>query len=225
VLLGLFIDNWDSPQACKLRVSFVENSLPIHRKIDRAQIVRYKVKMHKEITQPRIETPRLILEKYQSSDVPDIFAYASDPEVTKYVTWDAHKTIEDSKIFFEKIQKITSSQQGRLFFIFGIRLKETGRIIGSIDFKNPNPFCGQIDYALSYKYWSKGLMTEAARGIKDWALSEFPEMVRLQAFCVPANLGSTRVMQKIGLEFEGIRRKSFVIKGTPVDTANYVFVR
>ena len=67
------------------------------------------------------------------------------------------------------MQELTKRQSGKLYFIFAIRLKETGKIIGSIDFKNPQPFCGQMDYALHPKLWGKGLTTEATAGIKNWA--------------------------------------------------------
>lgn len=64
-------------------------------------------------------------------------------------------------------------------------------VIGSIDFKEINPFCGQIDYALGFEHWNKGIMSEAATAVRDWAFENLPEMVRLQAFCIVENTGSS----------------------------------
>jgi ribosomal-protein-alanine N-acetyltransferase len=174
-----------------------------------------------QFLQPTLETARLTLSPFTENDLEDIFAYASHPEISKFVPWECHKTIEDSRNFFQFIQSSTCQLKGRLFFVFAIRLKETGRVIGSIDFKNPNPRCGQIDYALGFSYWNKGFATEATTKIRDWAFENFPELVRFQAFCVADNTGSRRVMEKTGMQFEGLRRKSFKLKSQMVDLADY----
>jgi len=177
------------------------------------------------IPQPTLETARLKLMPYSEDDLNDILAYASHPEVPRFVPWEQHKTLEDSKKFLQFIRSSTSTVKGRLFFVFAIRLKETGRVIGSIDFKNINSRCGQIDYALGYDFWNKGIVSEAATRIRDWSFETLPEMVRLQAFCVAANKGSRRVMEKIGMQHEGLRRKAFNLKGQTVDLADYSVIR
>jgi ribosomal-protein-alanine N-acetyltransferase len=177
------------------------------------------------IPQPRLKTKRLILEPYSESDIDDIFNYASSSEVSRYVPWESHKSLDDSKTFFQFIQRATSFNRGKLFFVFAIRLKETGRVIGSIDFKNAGPRTGQLDYALGFDHWNRGIMSEAAGAVRDWALTSLPELVRLQAFCVAENVGSSKVMEKIGMTFEGKRRKAFLIKGRPVDLLDYSIVR
>lgn len=176
------------------------------------------------MTQPIVETERLTLEPVKESDLPDIFAYASDPEVTKYLTWDAHKTVEDSRAFLQFVRQSTRTVRGQLFFVFAIRLKSSGQVIGTIDFKNINRSIGQIDYALASKNWGYGLMTEAAQAVRDWVFLSLPEVIRLQAFCVPENIGSARVMEKIGMTREGLRKKAFVLKGRPVDLVDYAVI-
>jgi diadenosine tetraphosphate (Ap4A) HIT family hydrolase/RimJ/RimL family protein N-acetyltransferase len=192
-----------------------------------AEISKHVPKMEslELIAQPIIETDRLILEPYKDTDLTDILAYASHPEVPKFVPWDAHKTIEDSQKFLDFVRQSSRDVRGKLFFVFAIRLKKTGRVIGSIDFKNVNPLCGQIDYALGYDHWGKGIMSEAATSVRDWAFSNLPELVRLQAFCVSENVASSKVMEKIGMSREGMRRKAFVMKGKPVDLTDYAIVK
>lgn len=181
--------------------------------------------MGMDIVQPRLETERLILEAYRESDVRDIFAYASDEDVARFVLWQAHKTEQDSKAFYDWIQTSTTSKRGELFFVFAIRHKQDQRVIGSIDFKNAYPHCGQIDYALGKNYWGQGLVTEAAVAVRDWAYATLPEMVRFQSYCIPENIGSSRVMQKLGMEYEGLRKKALVVKGKPVDIVYYAHIR
>lgn len=177
------------------------------------------------IRQPRLETSRLILEPYRDSDLPDIFNYASHPDVARFVPWEAHKSIEDSQKFLDYVAQATNTILGRLFFVFAVRLKDSQKAIGSIDFKNITPYCGQIDYALGRAYWGQGITSEAAEAIRDWAFASLPDMIRFQANCAAENKGSARVMEKIGMTREGLRRKAFVLKGVPVDVVDYALMR
>lgn len=175
--------------------------------------------------QPILETPRLILASYQDADVDDVFNYANDEEVARYVAWPAHTTLDDSRAFLTWIKTTTSHEAGKLFYVFSIRQKATGRVIGSIDFKNAvHPYCGQIDYAMGRAHWGKGLMTEAAEAVKAWALRDFPELLRLQSFCHPKNVGSRRVMEKIGMKYEGLHAKAILMKGQPMDIVRYALI-
>ncbi len=177
------------------------------------------------VKQPRIETERLVLDAFTEADLSDILGYASHPEVTKFVPWEPHGNIEDSRQFFEFTRSAASSERGNLFFVFAIRLKPRLKAIGSIDFKNPKPFCGQTDYALGREHWGKGIASEAGVAIRDWAFSSFPELMRFQAYCIAENRASSRVMEKIGMTREGLRRKAYLHKGQLVDLLDYAMIR
>lgn len=174
---------------------------------------------------PILTTGRLVLSPFLEADLPDILEYASHPEVSRFVPWQSHQSHEDSKHFLDFATQTKKTSRGKLFYVFAIRLKSTGKAIGSIDFKNINSHTGQVDYALGYSYWSQGFMSEADIAIRDWAFKNLPEMLRLQAYCVPENRGSSRVMEKIGMSPEGIRRKAYILKGVPVDLADYSILR
>ncbi|MGE0527900.1 MAG: GNAT family N-acetyltransferase [Bdellovibrionales bacterium] len=175
--------------------------------------------------QPRLESDRLILEAYTGADIEDVFSYASHPEVTRFLTWSAHKTLDDSRNFLDWVQTSTRYEVGALVMTFAIRSKQSKRVMGSIGFRQPQPWVGQIDYVLGRDHWGKGLMTEAACTVRDWALNTLPEIVRFQAYCQPENVASTRVMQKLGMTFEGILKKSFKAQGKIVDLAHYAWTR
>ena len=173
--------------------------------------------------QPTLKTTRLILNTFENEDVADIFGYGSDPEVAKYVPWNAHQSLKDSQEFLDYVNTSTCNTPGSLFLVFAIRMQ--GELIGSIDFKNVHARAGQIDYALSRRLWGKGIMTEAAGAVRDWSFDTFPEMVRLQSYCLAVNIKSSRVMEKIGMQFEGTGRKAMMFKGEPADVSHYAIVR
>ncbi len=181
--------------------------------------------MNNKIEQTNIETDRLILRPFTSSDIDDVFSYASDPKMTRFVTWEAHKTKEDSRTFLEWIASATSHDKDKLFFIYAVVLKGTNGVIGTIDFKNKNKFCAQVDYSIGKKYWNNGYVSEGVKAIVEWSYNSLPEITRYQAFCQPENIGSRKVMEKVGMEYEGLLRKYFVIKGIPVDVVHYALIR
>ena len=141
-----------------------------------------------------LETERLILRPFKETDVNDMFNnWASDPEVSKYMTWNHHETIETTEtiinMWIEQYQKPERIN-------FGIVLKETNELIGGID------VCGYIDgipaigYALSRKYWNNGYMTEALLEVINLLKSLGFYKVKIDA--VVENIGSNKVIQKCG---------------------------
>lgn len=177
------------------------------------------------ISQPILETARLRLEPFAENDAADIFAYASNPRITEFLTWKPHASIEDSKTFLKWTRSSHSVKKGSIFFPFAIRLKETKKVIGSISFRQPDPWIGQLDYALGVDHWNKGYMTEATAELVRWALATLPEVERIQSFCLPENSASQRIMEKTGMTFEGIQKKGIKVKGKILDLAHYALVR
>jgi len=165
------------------------------------------------------------LSPFRPSDLPDILAYAGNEEVARTVLWPAHKTLEDSQAYLDWIERNLFFEPGKLFFVWALRKVEDGKAIGSIDFKQPYPHVGQIDYAIAQSEWRKGYVTEAALTVKKWAFENLPELQRFQSFCIASNIASRRVMEKCGMEFEGLRKKAIALKGIPVDLACYALVK
>lgn len=145
---------------------------------------------------PSLETRRLLLRRLKMSDVEDIFEYASDPEVTKYTLWNTHNSIEDSRKFIFWLTKN--------FACWAIEHKEDGKVIGTCFLHSFNLQAGQAEIAfnLSRKYWRQGYTTEAARkailfGFRKWELN------RIEGTCMIGNIASARVLEKVGMVFEG----------------------
>jgi RimJ/RimL family protein N-acetyltransferase len=85
---------------------------------------------------PPLETDRLLLRKLTLGDAPSIFAYASNEDTTQFMLWDTHQSLADSEAFITwTLQRYQNGEAGE----WGIELKETGRLIGTIGFANCNP--------------------------------------------------------------------------------------
>jgi ribosomal-protein-alanine N-acetyltransferase len=171
---------------------------------------------------PTLETKRLILRKLRLEDAKDVFEYASDPEVSKYVTWEPHRSIEDSINLIKFTHERYEKREG---IIWGIVYKENNKVIGTCDISLAiKHFRAEIAYAISRDYWGKGLMTEAVKEVIKFGFEKM-NLNRIQAMCIPENIGSYRVMEKVGMKYEGLIREYMYIKGKFQDLKLYSILR
>ena len=79
-------------------------------------------------------------------------------------------------------------------------------VFGSIGFKGKPDRDGKIEigYGISPRYWRQGYTTEAGTALIAWGFSH-PEVMQINAECVPSNLASARVLEKLGMSYLGIR--------------------
>lgn len=168
---------------------------------------------------PKIETERLVLRQITIDDAEDMYLYASNEEVTRYVTWDTHSSLSDTNEFINSFLPHYDAP-------WGIELKENGKFIGTVHFVwwQPKHNSAEIGYVLSKEYWGKGLITEAAKAIIPFGF-ESMNLVRIQARCFLENEGSERVMVKLGMSFEGISRKVMYVKGEYKDLKVYSLLK
>ncbi len=172
---------------------------------------------------PKLETDRLILRKLDITDTEDVYEYAKNSEVTQYVLWETHQSIEDSHEFINwTLERIKKDKVGD----WGIQLKETNKIIGTIGFSefNVQHLCGSIGYTLSKDYWGQGITTEALKMIIRYAFERM-NVNRIEAVHFIGNEASGRVMEKAGMQFEGVIRQKVFAKGTFWDVKQYGIVK
>ncbi len=172
---------------------------------------------------PSLQTERLILRKMTLRDVNDLYEYASEPEVAKFVTWDYHKNISYSKKFLKSILKKYKEHK---VAPWGILLKENNKLIGTGGYVwwMPNHKSAEIGYALSMRYWNRGLMTESVKEIIRFGFEKM-ELNRIEARCKLNNIASEKVMQKCGMKFEGILRQQMFVKNEFHDLKMYSILR
>ena len=172
---------------------------------------------------PQLPTERLLLRRMRLDDAADMFAYASDPQVTSTVTWDTHLSIDDSLAFLRQV--IAGYERGDQAS-WGIEHRADRKFIGTIGFATPRQggYVAEVGYALARPYWGQGLMTEALRAVVDFGF-RYMELRRIEAVCRVDNIGSYRVMEKAGMQFEGILREARYSKGRMETVRLYAILR
>ncbi|MDR7482064.1 MAG: GNAT family protein [Armatimonadota bacterium] len=172
---------------------------------------------------PVLETPRLLLRPLTLEDAADIYAYASDPEVSRYVTWHAHRSIEDTRTFLHGALALYAAGQ---VAPWGMVHRADGKVIGTCGFVSWYPDHGraEIGYSLARAYWRQGYTTEAVRRIMRFGF-EVMALNRIEARCEIPNVASARLLEKVGMTFEGILREHVYGKGRYRDMQMYSILR
>lgn len=146
-------------------------------------------------------TNRLILRRITLADAEAIFAtYAQDPDVTRYVIWQPHRHLGDSREF---LQRCVERWEAGSEFTWAICLPD-GTLIGSFALR-VDGHKANTGYGVARPHWGKGYATEALQAVVDWALQQ-PQIYRVWATCDCENPASARVMEKVGMTREGILR-------------------
>ena len=172
---------------------------------------------------PILSTKRLILRKLSHEDQNDIFEYASIPEVSNYLPWEPHKSIADTLEFLKLVEQEFNDLK---FIVFGIELKTEKKLIGTIALRNwdkPDR-CIDVGYAISKKYWNKGLTTEAVKAVIKFGFEKL-NANRIEAHCDENNTASYRVMEKAGMKYEGTLRQKVLIKNKFMNMKFYSILR
>ena len=179
--------------------------------------------MNKTGTQ-RLETHRLILRRYRIEDAEDMFNnWASDPEVTKFLTWPTHTNVDVTRYVLN--DWIPHYDDGG-FFNWAIELKENGSVIGNIAAVRvyEEAEAAEIGYCMGRAFWGRGIMPEALRAVKDY-LFDTVGLNRIEAHHDVNNPKSGRVMEKAGMKREGIRRGGGKNNQGICDVAGYALLR
>ena len=172
---------------------------------------------------PTLETDRLILRKMTPDDAEAVFAYASDSEVSRYVLWETHRSIEDSRAFLDLT---TSKYESGGEPDWGIVYKGDHHFVGTCGIVSWEPYHAraELGYALSRDYWGRGFMAEAVRAIISFGFKKM-NLNRIEARCIAENVASARVMEKAGMLYEGTLRQRELVKGEHRDMKVYSILR
>jgi ribosomal-protein-alanine N-acetyltransferase len=153
---------------------------------------------------PTIETDRLRLRIFQADDLdPYCERIFADTDVTRYLPVSQLTPIERTRKAIEKFQQQFID---RGFGFWAVELKSTNELIGHCGLQHlDNTPEVEIGYAIGKNYWRQGLTSEAAQATLRYAF-EALQLDRVVAVAVPVNAGSTRVMEHIGMKFQGSAR-------------------
>ena len=171
-----------------------------------------------------IETARLILRRTRPEDAEAMFRnWASDPEVTKFLTWPTHSSITVSEMV---IGSWIQAYEKDSYYQWMIVLKELGEPIGSISVVRQNERVEEVEigYCIGRRWWHRGITTEALSAVIAY-LFEKVGVNRIAARHDPNNPHSGGVMRKCGMKYEGTNRACDRNNQGICDAAQYAILR
>jgi ribosomal-protein-alanine N-acetyltransferase len=174
--------------------------------------------------EPHWQTDRLEARPATRADAQVVFdEYARDPEVAKYMTWHPHQDVAETVEFLRRCEDAWHAGSA---FPWTLWLRDSGDFAGLIEARVVPPAV-DVGYALSRRRWRHGLMSEALGALIAWALAQ-PEIFRIWATCDVDNVASARVLERVGMQREGVLRRWILhpnISDTPRDSVCYSIVK
>ncbi len=171
-----------------------------------------------------METARLRLRPPRMEDARAIFdQYAQDAAVARYLTWQPHQDIAETQAF---LRRCLAVWQDGSAFPWAIIHKAESQLIGMLEIRIQGHRV-DLGYGLAQRYWGQGYMTEAVAAIMDWAWQQ-PSLYRVWAVCDIENHASARVLEKVGMELEGVLRRNVLhpnVSSEPRDSCCYAMVK
>ena len=150
----------------------------------------------------KLKTSRLLLRPFELSDASDVYEYAQDPDWAIFLPLPRPYTYRDAEEFVAR----SFLEDWNTHPHFAITLR--GSVIGSINIRvDVRNKAAEIGYAIGRAHWGQGITAEAATAALDWAFREF-DFARICAKADLENHQSWRVMEKLGMQREGITRSS-----------------
>ena len=168
---------------------------------------------------PTIDLGDFILREQTLEDAEAFLEYYSDPQVSKYIVSFIPKTVEEARSEIRYWINVFSYNDG---LYFAIARKSDNKMIGSVGVSGVNRSHNRIEasYDLAKEYWGKGIMTKALNAVLKYAFSEL-KFNRIEAYAMPDNIGSQKVLEKCGFAFEGVLRQHRFHNGKYVDIGIY----
>lgn len=172
------------------------------------------------VTEQRIiRTKRLLLRPFEPDDIRDVLAYANDPEWSRFLPVPSPYSLEDAHTFVDRNISLDWQEEPVLAIEYG------GAVIGGIGFHINSPNSrAMLGYSIARVYWNQGLMTEAAAAVVNWGFGQLG-LAKIYSFADVENVGSWRVMEKIGMTREGTFRSHGELRGVRQDFHYYGILR
>jgi [ribosomal protein S5]-alanine N-acetyltransferase len=169
---------------------------------------------HRKLKMPLLETKRLLLRPFVQDDLRHVIGWEESSG--------AHEREAEAREFFDYCFR---EYRERGIGPWGMQMKETGAVIGNCGFPHIQfrTRGGEINYYVSPVYRGQGLAPEALNALLKFGFAEIG-LQRIQARCDLDNLASERVMQKLGMKFEGLLENSSASKETSHEQKFYAIL-
>lgn len=171
-----------------------------------------------------IETKRLLLRKFMVEDAEAMFQnWASDKEVTKFLTWPAYTSLDTA---IHILNEWTTFYEKPDFYQWAIVPKNLNEPIGSISVVsiNEKTQMAEIGYCIGRPWWNRGITSEALRAVINFMFDQVGAN-RIQAKHDVNNPHSGLVMKKCGMKYEGTLRSADVNNQGVCDVSIYALLK
>ena len=172
----------------------------------------------------KLETERLILRQFKIEDYVEMYNnWACEDVVTKFLTWQTHTNQDVTKsVLADWISKYANKD----FYNWAIELKEENRLIGNISVVSlrEETLSAILGYCMGSKWWGKEIMPEAGKAVLKYLFEEVG-FNRIAANHDKNNPKSGRVMQKIGMTYEGTLRSAGFCNQGIIDDVRYSILK
>ncbi len=172
----------------------------------------------------KLETERLILRQFKIEDYVEMYNnWACEDAVTKFLTWQTHTNLDVTKsVLADWISKYANKD----FYNWAIELKEENRLIGNISVVSlrEETLSAILGYCMGSKWWGKEIMPEAGKAVLKYLFEEVG-FNRIAANHDKNNPKSGRVMQKIGMTYEGTLRSAGFCNQGIIDDIRYSILK
>lgn len=168
---------------------------------------------------PSLRSEHLFLREMRVGDYKDMYEYSKDPEVTRYLLWSEHPNEEYTKKYLRAVSRRYKRDE---YYDWAVVYHGSdddiadysGRMVGTCGFASLDldGGCGEIGYVLNPAVRGHGIIPEAAKEVIRFGFEEL-SLYRIEARYMIGNDASRRVMEKLGMQFEGVHRSSMLVKG------------
>lgn len=171
----------------------------------------------------KLDTNRLIIRDHIDGDIASMHVLLSDEKAMYYLQDIKTNNLDESKQnLYEAIKE--AQLENRTKYFFAIIEKETNEYVGEIGFTVIiNSLEGKVvnlGYFILPRYWGRGIVTEAAEAVIEYAFCE-TNTIKIETGCIKENIGSERVMQKVGMVKEAELKKHVLLYSCLQDRVEY----
>ncbi len=172
-----------------------------------------------------IETSRLRIRPFRMADVDDLYGYHSRPEVARYLAW-GPRSRDEVKALVENRRRTTTLVETGDSLVLAAELLEINKVIGDLYlmYRSREHKQGEIGFIFNPEYHGRGFATEASQVMLAIGFTEF-EFHRIYGRCDARNVGSFRVMERLGMRREAHFVQSEFFKGEWSDELFYAILQ
>jgi RimJ/RimL family protein N-acetyltransferase len=165
-----------------------------------------------------LRTTRLLLRQPTLDDVDAYFEIASDPEYARY---GSRQSVDRARVERGLARIVATPWHERPEFAIVLEGEVVGRAILYVDRANST---AALAYGVARASWGRGIASEAARAVVDYGFEAFG-LAKVWARADPRNGASVRVLEKVGMQREGLLRGHLLVRGERVDRVYYGILR